>query len=541
MKQFYEPPELITPDMEAEIVFVAPAGTPFWKKLLIYCAVWVAIIGIACGVMWSIMRQYEEALPATAMDEYIESSRQDMFFFALSDMFDEIGNRFESAFDTASTISRDFPGELTYSKLATEYTYDRPVYIIKHNGDNLFKVTLAEGEETGFMKFNKFFVDKVELIKPEMFTLSSYKVVFSSNMLIYINNTSLGTNLDKYEKIDIFGESNYHAVNLTNFICEPQIVALEYLNEIEPDNVVDVKRVGDFYIFERKDEPLTTLKITVPTGTTVKIDGKTVSDMFISEAYIEPKTQSEMTVYVIPTVYSVSDVSASKDGEIINLIKEDEYTFSAPLFDKEYVINVPSGAELYLNGSLVDPSMISAEEVMWHSSFDEMKNYPTAVQYTVKGAAASSEFTASLNGEQLITHSDNETLVFTEGTSEELKNTYSEKATEFVRQYMFYNTQGYRNTERNLANTLKLVAPGSPLRNYLNLANVGIEFKSPQNMDIEYLEADEFIAYGDDVFTCNVYYKVALNDTVNESVEENVIHLIFTRSGNTFLPAKFIL
>ena len=541
MKQFYEPPELITPDMEAEIVFVAPSGTPFGKKLLTYCLVWLAVIGIACGLMWSVMQQYEEALPATAMDEYIESSRQDMFFFALSDMFDKIDNRFESAFETASTISKEYSGTLTYSKLATEYTHDRPVYIIQHNGENLFKVTLSEGEETGFMKFNNFFVDKVELIKTDILDLSSYKIVFASNMLIYINSTALGTSLDKYEQIDVFGESQYLAIKLANFTCEPQIVALEYLNEVVPDKVVNAKRVSDFYIFELADDPLTTVTVTVPTGSVVAIDDKTVSDVFISETYTDIGTQTEMTVYTIPTVYRAYTISASKDGKNLPLIEEEENIFSTPLSDKEYIINVPNDAELYLNGSLVDSTMISDESVMWHSDFDEMKNYPTAVQYTVKGASSLSDFTASLNGESLTAYTDKDTLVFAASTSEELKEEYGEKATEFIRQYMFYNSQGYRNTEKNLANTLKLVAPGSPLRNYLNLANVGIEFKSPQNMEIEYLEADDFVAYGDDTFACNVSYKITLKDNVNVSVEEDVIRLIFTRSGNTFLPAKFIL
>ena len=86
MKDFYVAPEAITPDMEANLVYVAPKKTPFWRILLRYCAIWLAVIGVSCGLFLAIIDQYEKSLPRYAMDEYIHSSRQDMFFYAISSL-----------------------------------------------------------------------------------------------------------------------------------------------------------------------------------------------------------------------------------------------------------------------------------------------------------------------------------------------------------------------------------------------------------------------------------------------------------------------
>lgn len=538
MKEFYKPPEVITPDMEAELIFVESEKTPFWKKLLIYCAVWLVIICIACGFMWSVMSQYEASLPTTAMDEYIVSSRQDMFFFATSSLLDEIDNKFENSYDCASKLSKNYSGTLTYTKLTTEYTYENPTYIISHNGENLFKVTLEHDEETGFMKFKKYAVKSVELLKPDLITFDSYKIVFASNMLVHINNTSFGTSLDEYERVDIFGRSDYYGIVVDNFVHEPEVVALSYIYEEAPEKVITAKRVGNYYIFERDGEETSTLTITAPTDAIVSIDEKQVSKLFATKQYTAGST--EMTVYTVPTVFEAKKITVTLDGKPLELI-QNGLSFTAAVDQVSYTVTIPHGAELFIDNKKADASLITDESAMWHSDFEEIKNYPTATEYTLSNETPHSSLSATLDGEQLVAYKDGNSIAFTSGNSTKLYEEYSDNATEFVHQYLYYNTQGYRNTETNLANTLRLVAPSSPLRSYLNLANIGIQFNSPKKMDIEYLTADNFIPYGDDAFICDVSYKVTLDDSINVVVEENVIRLIFVKSGGRFLPAKFIL
>ncbi len=328
MKEFYEEPEFITPDMEAELIFIPPEGTPFWKKLLTYCFVWLVVIIIACGLMWTVLDQYEASLPETAMDEYILTSRQDMFFFAISALYDKIDNRFENAYDSASAISKNFNGALTYEKFDSEYTDETPVYIIRHNGEDLFKVTLEHDEETGFMKYKDYAVNRVELLNSEFLTHNSYKLVFASNMLININSTSLGTELDEFEKVDTFGGENYYGVVINDFIIEPEIVALMYKNTYSefPDKVVTAKRVNNYYIFERDDDQTYTLTITVPANATVQIDGAEVADSFVTKRFTEG--DAELKVYTVPTVFSHEEVTAAVNGRAIELVN-DGYAYTA--------------------------------------------------------------------------------------------------------------------------------------------------------------------------------------------------------------------
>lgn len=541
MKKFYQSPkafpEVITDDMSAEIVFVPPAGASFLKKLLCYIGIWLCVILVAVGVMWSIMTQYEAALPSTAMDEYLLSSRQDMFYFAISNIFNSIDNRFEKPYDVASNLAKEYAGTLTYNKLSTEYTQNNPVYIIKHNGENLFKVTLEEGDKTGFMNFSDYQLKSIELVKSDIFSFKSYKIVFASNMLVNINGISLGTTLADFEAVDLFGADGYYGITVDNFSYEPEIVALSYLYENSADSVVIAKRVGDYYIFERENEEFYTVTVTVPSGAAVAIDGKAVSSSFITEQYVA-EDGTEMSVYTIPTVFTAETIAATLGGKPLELT-QDGFNFSASVTGEECTVTVPHGAKLFVNGKEVSDSYITNTSAIWHSDFDEIDDYPTATEYTLYAYAES--LTATLDGKELTAYTDGEKTVFTEAESEDLAKAYSDSATEFVHQYLYYSTQGYRNTDQNLADTLALVAPSSPLRSYLKLANVGIEYKTPQTMSVEYITADSFIPYGDGAFVCNVSYKATLNNSVSEVVEENVIHLIFIKSNGKFLPAKFIL
>ena len=536
-KKIYEAPEELSPDMDAEVVFVPPDGTPFWKKLVSYFGIWLIIIAVACIFLWSVLSQYEASLPQTAIEEYLQSSRQEMFFLSISKMLGDVDNKFENAYDVSSKLSKEYSGTLTYTKLSAEYTHENPVYIIKHNGENLFKVTLEAGSETGFMKFKNYNMKSIELVKADVFTFSSYKRVFAANMLVHINNVSLGTDLTDFEKVDIFGADDYYGIIVKNFAYEPEIVALSYIYEEEPDRVISAKRVGDCYILERAGEEMHTLTITAPSEAVVAIDGKAVASIFATEQYVTDDGLS-MTVYTVPTVFNAEKLTVTLNGKPLE-VKQDGLTFTTSIADAECVAVIANGAALMKNGEEIDASYITNSTAMWHSDFDEIKNYPTAVEYTVKAAASS--LSATLDGKELTAYTDGDRIVFTDGASDSLKDEYSKNATDFVYQYLYYSTQGYRDTDTNLANTLKLVAPSSPLYSYLRLANVGIEYKSPQNMTVEYLTADNFIPYGDDAFVCDVSYKAVLKNSVSEVVEENVIHLIFIKSGGKFLPAKFIL
>ncbi len=316
MKDFYEAPEVVTSDMEAELIFVPPEGSPFWKKLLIYCTVWIVIIALSCALLWSVIGQYEKSLPNTAMDKYILSSRQDMFFHAISSLYDAIDNKYESAYDSASILSKNFNGELTY--IATdEYTDDMPVYIIRHNGENLFKVKLERDAETGFAGFKNYAVTEVELVKSDFINLKSYKLIFAANMLININNTSLDTNLDGFERIDIFGRSDYYGIVLSGFVTEPEIVAVVYKYANSPDKISSPRRLNDYFIFERDGEEMYTLTISVPANAEVKIDNKTVSKFFETKHFTDGG--KEMVTYTVPTVFAAKTITATLDGVPLEL------------------------------------------------------------------------------------------------------------------------------------------------------------------------------------------------------------------------------
>ena len=221
-------------------------------------------------------------------------------------------------YESASKLSKKFNGTLTYVA-ADEYTDEKPVYIIRHDGENLFKVKLEKDTETGFAGFKNYTVTKTELIKSDFISLKSYKLIFAANMLIHINNKSLETSLDGFERVDIFGRSDYYGIVLSGFVTEPEIVAVVYKYANSPDKISSPRRIGDYYIFEREGEEMHTVTISAPAEAEVKIDSKTVSKLFETKRYVSDNT--EMITYTVPTVCAAKSISATLNGEPLEIVQ----------------------------------------------------------------------------------------------------------------------------------------------------------------------------------------------------------------------------
>ena len=321
MKEFYIKPELVVAETDDEFIVYEPPKMPFWQKLLIYCAAWFVIIFCACFATLSITNQYSAATPKAAIDSYMALAKHEIFFDAISNAILDYNSKHEPLYSTAGRISDLYTSPFTYVKLASEYTEENPVYVIRHDGENMFKVTLEHSNSTGFMGFKGYRVKSTELINDGVLGFHDYYVVFSSDSYIFINERKLQSQLTGvYEMFDIFGNDSYYGIVLENMMLEPKIMAQRYDYMTSLMSSIPANRVGNYFIFPYTDGEFKTYTITVPENALVSIGGKLVSDFFISET--KEIDGNRMTVYIVPTVCGEQPVRVQYNGKAINVIQD---------------------------------------------------------------------------------------------------------------------------------------------------------------------------------------------------------------------------
>lgn len=519
----------------------APSKKPrvaFWKKILIYCAAWLVLIGAACSVMWNIMEQYEAAQPWYAVEEYLRTSTQSAFYSALLGAYPDAQNIYEPVYEIAGDLSAKYGSSLTYTKLIREYTYETPVYLLQSGDTKLLKLTLAQGEETGFLGLLGYRIKAVELVASDLFDLRSYGLVFPTGAEVRVNGKALSEDTVAAESsFTTFGSGKFTACMLENFFERPTV-------KVVYDGVELTAGDSEDFIFDYPENELRTMTITAPADAIVRIDGKRVSDCFLTEnSATDPDRFGaviELCTYTVPTVSGDGIVTVTLDGARLQTAESDNAWTALPDTVSCTVI-APKDAVLYANGSAVDTALITDDDTVWVSAFEGVRGYPAAVTYTLTELYALPELTATLGDAALVLTEDGENTLFVCGADETLKETYTEQAIDFMNAYLYYTTQGYSNTRANLNAVKAHVANPSPLYTNLERSYIGYYYISPQKMTVEYMEVDNFIPYGENAFTCDLSYKITLKNWVGETTEENTMCIAFAKSGGKFAPVNMLL
>ena len=532
-----------TPEEEQLLYEMYRPRVPFFYKIMLYVVIWAMIIFACCAVMWNVMIQYEQAQPWYTVEDYITASGQSAFFTAIAKAYGENISEYDSLYETAIHVSGRFLGRLSYKKLIHEYTYENPVYLIYSGDKNLMKLTLQRGAPTGFMGFIGYTVYNVELIASDLLELTNYAMIYPVGAKAYVNgDIYLPEETDQYA---VFGSDEYEVCVLSRMLERPSVRATYPDDRYERNGESEYPLLeGNHFIFDYVTPKLRTVTITLPEGATAFIDGKEVPAGFISERKESSPDRFGNTyptvVYTVPTVVGEGVVTAKAGEKELSTISEadENYVFEADTLS--CTVHVPEGATLYANGNHIN-SAESTEIAVWRSDFDGAANAPKACVYNFFGINAIPVFTAKIDENELEMIVDGEKTVFLMPSSEELKETYTENAINFMNAYLYYTTQGYSNTRGNLNAVKALVASPSPLYTNLEQSYIGYYYIAPQQMTVEYMEVDNFIPYGDNAFTCELSYRIALKNWVGETVDENTMRIAFVKRGAGFLPVNMLL
>lgn len=514
----------------------------FARKLCIYALIWLSLILICCAVMWCVMAQFEASQPFYTIERYIDSLDETEYYRLLLESHPERQNLFEPADEAAKRLAADFaPENLTYSKLIREYTYETPVYLISSGDKKLLRITLELGEKSGLFGFRPYRVQKAELVAPELLTKRPLCLVVPVGAKIRIGEKEVDdTYLETNSAFTAFGAADlFCSYRIEDFLLEPDI-------EVTLDGTVLTGSGNWDRLYDYPEPKLHTVTITAPSEAIVRIGGVRVTDVFQKDVGTTPPDALGNTVamctYTVNTVYRDAEITAAL-GETSLSAKQREETlhFAPPTAD--YTLLAPEGAAVFANGMTLSDDKITASNALWKSEFAELSAPPTANEYTLCDLYAPPVFTAQINGASLRVVPDSETgrfaCIFPE--SEELRQTYENQAVDYVKAYLHYTTQGYRNTQANLDAVLALTRYPSPLYTNLKRSYIGYMYIAPQTMTLDKIEAANFTSYDDNTFTCEVSYAATLKNFVGTIEQENTILLVFTKKGKTFLPAAMVL
>ena len=166
----------------------------------------------------------------------------------------------------------------------------------------------------------------------------------------------------------------------------------------------------------------------------------------------------------------------------------DDYRFDAPA--ASYTLLAPANAKVFANGKALSDDQITAVDALWKSEFSGLSAAPSATEYTLSNLYAPPVFTAAADDISLDVIPDGAgryTCIFP--ADEALQAAYATQAVDFVKAYLHYTTQGYRNTQANLDAVLALTRYPSPLYKNLKNSYIGYMYIAPQAMTLEAIEA----------------------------------------------------
>ena len=510
---------------------------PFARKLCIYALIWLGLILICCAVMWSAMAQFQSAQPFYAVERYIDALDPAEFYNLLLKAHPDMQNPFEPAQETAERLAAEFaPSSLAYSKLIREYTYENPVYLISAGVTKLLRVTLEIGEKSGLFGFRPYRVQKAELISQELLTKHTLCLIVPADAEIRIGGRIAGeTCLEAHSAFTVFGGGTlFDTYRIENFILEPDI-------EVRLNGTLLTGSGRWDRLYDYPEPKLHTVTITAPSEAVIRIGGLRVTDVFLKETGSTLPDLLGNTIslctYAVNTVYGEAEVTAHLDETPLLARQEaDDYRFDAPA--ASYTLLAPANAKVFANGKALSDDQITAVDALWKSEFSGLSAAPSATEYTLSNLYAPPVFTAAADDISLDVIPDGAgryTCIFP--ADEALQAAYATQAVDFVKAYLHYTTQGYRNTQANLDAVLALTRYPSPLYKNLKNSYIGYMYIAPQAMTLEAIEAKNFVPYGDSTFTCEISYAATLKNFVGVVEQENTILLVFTKKGKTFLPS----
>ena len=205
---------------------------------------------------------------------------------------------------------------------------------------------------------------------------------------------------------------------------------------------------------------------------------------------------------------------------------------------------VPAGCEVIVNGqSLGDAEMVSTISA-YPELFESRADAPALCVYALERLFAPvSNVTFIFEGQEIeanVVPSGREVAYTVEYPSVSMPSV-EEFALDFCKDYFYYTSSGYNNTDRNLAQVLSYMIPNSSIYTRVKKSKIGIDYVTPVTSH-KYHEifAERTIIVDADTAICCIYYDIEQWTYNTQRIYDGHLWILMDKNGDSWMVSGML-
>ena len=465
----------------------------FWQIYTV-CTILAVILLVGGFILFhSYIEAYELSQPHTAVEEYLSTLTNEDVSAMVDSAVDKLLLGYEKREDYKNHLAGSVDiTKLSYRKNMVHYSADAPVFSLVSDNREIIRLKLKADDKKIF-GFRTWKLDDAWIPTDGVTAnVKEYKVYVPHGSTLTVNGftpkvTSQSIEYPISSDLEATVLPTCDLYELGTMYNAP---SLECLSDGKP--CVFYERGSELFYFLDMSAPQN-YKINAPTGTEVYVNGILLDDSYMAESNKPyPTSHVEKELSNIPTynVYSTGElftsptVTAKLDGiELTADVADGVCNFAYPA-DKTYslTVKVPAGAKVTCDGVDISSFAEFSSESEWDDLFGDKFDLPKSDVYRVKNLFSSEHtVTATLDGSDLgmKKRESGNSVVYSASEAAVIDSAVSEYAMDFAKAYFHYTSEGFRNTDANLAAVLNYVLPNSDLYRRIRESKVGYDYVTP--------------------------------------------------------------
>ena len=205
---------------------------------------------------------------------------------------------------------------------------------------------------------------------------------------------------------------------------------------------------------------------------------------------------------------------------------------------------VPAGCDVIVNGrELGDAEMVSTASA-YPELFESRTDAPVVCVYTLGQLFAPvSDVKFLFAGKEILAEivSTDRKVTYTVEYPCVSMPTVEEFALEFCTDYFYYTSNGYNNTDRNLAQVLSYMIPNSSIYNRVKKSKIGIDYVTPvTSHKYHELYAEHTVSVDDDTAICCVYYNIEQWTYKTQRIYDGHLWILMDWAGDSWIVSGML-
>lgn len=526
----------------------------FKKGLIIYSAALLVLCIAALVTLWAFLDSFQKSKSDYTAEQFVDSlSKNDWLDYLSSSIYI---SEYESK-DTAlqCAYERLVDGkELHCAKNAAESNNDTNVYYITNGEQRIAALKLCK-TGSGAFGFDRWGNEKlislgdaadrfnpyVSVTLPEgaVLTVNGVKAVFTAENTTDCKVDGTTDAFVRYSFRKPWGEYELSASYLgTALSCTENS------------------------LYTLPEEMLTVYRISVPAGAEVYFDTLRLSTEYITESqtaypFISPldcanPNAPKSTLYTVTSALSDCEVTAVYDDKTLELTRSEDGTllFALPYETLTYAVTVPADVTVTVNGTDVsgNTDYIQSDSALYPAveKYADILSLPKLlVRYEFSGLLFVPEIKVTdIDGNDCVLEAVSATeFSCTAPPAQENISDYDTMAKQFCAAMMDYMFLGRDSLNETMNTALGYTKADSLANKAIVDAYWGMYWRYRYSYVYNSLYVDNYIAYADNAFGCDIHYDITATRESNGKVENvvGVYRILYIRTGATWEIVEFSL